>query len=149
MQAGSPDRVDRRRAPSLRATSAHASRSRLCCALVCSFVVSPLKRIKAPRQCGFGSGDPADEELLPPARSNEPCRSLRRYKRRRGITSALGMHFCFQHLFTVVPFSPERVSECAVGIDSVDGSLHPLTGACVTGPLSRIRRGRPQTTLAN
>ena len=31
---------------------------------------------------------------------------------------------------------------------SVDGILHPLMGACVTGPLSRIGRGRPQM-LAN
>jgi hypothetical protein len=59
------------------------------------------------------------------------------------------MHLCFRRLFTVVPFSPERVSECAAGLDSVDGGLHPLMGACVNGPLSRIRRGRPQTTLAN
>ncbi|HEX4171555.1 MAG TPA: hypothetical protein VHY82_03665, partial [Acetobacteraceae bacterium] len=29
------------------------------------------------------------------------------------------------------------------------GSLHPLMGACVTGPLSRIGRGRLLTTLGN
>ena len=45
------------------------------------------------------------------------------HRSRRGITSALGMHFCFQHLFSVVPFSPERVSERAAGI--VGRPIHP------------------------
>lgn len=33
------------------------------------------------------------------------------------------MQFCFQRLFTVVPFLPERVSECAAGI--VSRPIHP------------------------
>src|SRR5436190_17202285 len=81
--------------------------------------------VKAPRQCGFGLGDHPMKDC---------CRRLDRidhvdrfpgindrgveipHRSRRGITSALGMHFCFQHLFSVVPFSPERVSERAAGI---------------------------------